>query len=107
MKLNYNMSSNLRDILIENAKKRQEMQDRKMASIPTMVKNLAETAINTVKIAATGESIKVSDEEANSRKNICNSCPFFNKAQERCNKCGCYMAIKTYLKASNCPIGKW
>ena len=31
----------------------------------------------------------------------------FDAEQERCRKCGCWVSIKTYLKAEKCPIGKW
>ena len=51
--------------------------------------------------------VKKKNEEADKRKAICDQCPFLNKNQDRCTKCGCYMAVKTYLRASNCPIGKW
>jgi hypothetical protein len=76
-------------------------------SVPRMVANLGGEIINNVKSVAAGNSLKTDDAEANNRKNICNSCEFFNKAQERCTKCGCFMAVKVYLKASHCPIGKW
>ena len=76
-------------------------------SLPTMAKNLAGEVAKTVRSVAAGNQLNADDSEANKRKAICNSCDFFNKAQERCTKCGCYMAVKVYLKASNCPIGKW
>jgi len=78
-----------------------------MPSIPQMAKNLGQDIFKTVKSVAAGNPINVDSQEANKRKNICNSCEFFNKAQERCLKCGCYMAVKAYVKASSCPIGKW
>ena len=92
----------LKRLLIANANK-----NNSMPSPIQMAKNLANTAVATVKSVATGNPINVSDDEANKRKNVCNGCQFFNKAQERCTKCGCYMAVKTYLKAATCPIGKW
>ena len=39
------------------------------------------------------------------RMAICQTCKFFNKV--RCTKCGCFMALKTTLKAASCPVGKW
>ena len=78
-----------------------------MPSIPQMAKNFGNDIIKNVKSVAAGNAINADQEEANKRKGICNSCEFFNKAQDRCTKCGCYMAVKVYLKASNCPIGKW
>ena len=76
-------------------------------SIPQMANNLKNDVIKTVKSVAAGNPVNTDTEESNKRKAICNSCSFFNKAQDRCTKCGCYMAVKVYLKASNCPIGKW
>ena len=46
-----------------------------------------------------------SKELLNERLSICQTCKFFTG--QRCLKCGCNMAIKTYLTASTCPIGKW
>jgi len=82
-------------------------QEEKMPSVIDMAKNLATTAVETIKTVAVGNSANLTQEEAQKRKNICNTCPSFNKSQERCTKCGCYMAIKTYLRAATCPLGKW
>ncbi len=72
-----------------------------------MAKNLGRDVVKTVQSVAAGNPINASDDEVSKRKSICNSCEFFNSAQDRCTKCGCYMAVKTYLKASHCPINKW
>ena len=103
LKLKTKMDRNkLKNILQSNANKQQQM-----PSTFQMAKNLASTALNTVKSVAVGQGFNVSQEEADKRKAICDQCPFLNKNQDRCTKCGCYMAVKTYLRASNCPIGKW
>jgi hypothetical protein len=78
-----------------------------MPSIPQMARNLGQDIVKTVKSVAAGNAINADSQEANQRKSICNTCEFFNKAQDRCTKCGCFMAVKVYIKASNCPIGKW
>lgn len=102
-KINTNMDKEkLKKLLIENANK-----NKTMPSPIQMAKNLAKTAVDTVKSVAAGNPINATSDVINNRKNICNSCQFFNKAQDRCTKCGCNMAIKTYLKAATCPIGKW
>jgi phosphoribosylamine-glycine ligase len=75
--------------------------------VQQMIKNLSNDVIKTVQHVAAGGDLKTEDTEALNRKKICNSCEFFNKAQERCTKCGCYMAVKVYLKAAHCPINKW
>jgi len=76
-------------------------------SLPQMAKNLGKDIIKNVKSIASGNPLNANDAEINKRKNICNTCEFFEKNQQRCLKCGCYMAVKTYLKSSKCPIGKW
>jgi len=38
---------------------------------------------------------------------ICKCCPELIQLTTTCKKCGCFMAVKTKLKASTCPIGKW
>jgi hypothetical protein len=82
----------------------------KKPQYPSMIqmgKNLGSDIIKNIKSISSGNPLSVSNETLNHRKSICNSCEFFDKGSERCVKCGCDMAIKTYLKASTCPIGKW
>ena len=38
---------------------------------------------------------------------ICLQCPHLNKKYVKCNKCGCFMKLKTTLQDAHCPIGKW
>jgi|2_EtaG_2_1085320.scaffolds.fasta_scaffold10283_4 hypothetical protein len=40
------------------------------------------------------------------RMRICSKCEFLKK-YTRCEKCGCFMKIKTRLAPVKCPIGKW
>jgi hypothetical protein len=93
----------------------QENQIQKLASstrssfpsVPQMAKNLGNDVIKAVQNIAAGNPVISNDSEANRKKSICNSCEFFNSQQDRCTKCGCYVAVKVYLKSSFCPIGKW
>ena len=39
------------------------------------------------------------------RISICKDCEFYNGS--RCEKCGCFMTIKTKLYNSYCPVNKW
>ena len=39
------------------------------------------------------------------RWDICKGCEFLNN--NKCDKCGCYMKVKTHIATSRCPIGKW
>lgn len=48
-----------------------------------------------------------SEETANKRMAICESCPKFLSSFKRCDICGCFMVIKTKLKDATCPDGLW
>lgn len=72
-----------------------------------MAKNLGTSIVRNMQSVVAGNGLRISDEEANHRLNICNSCEYFDQIQKRCKKCGCFMAVKTYLKAEKCPLGKW
>ena len=37
---------------------------------------------------------------------ICEGCEFLDK-NNRCEKCGCFMKVKTRVATVACPIGKW
>lgn len=78
-----------------------------LPSMTQMAKNVLGSLGRAVKSAATGQGVKVTQETAEARLAICRSCPFFRHADERCSKCGCYLAAKTYLRAEKCPVGKW
>lgn len=43
---------------------------------------------------------------SNERFEICKKCEFLING-ERCEKCGCYMPLKTKLPFMKCPEGKW
>lgn len=53
-----------------------------------------------------GEEITVPKEVAEKRYNICQSCPHLT-AIKTCEICLCSMKLKTKVKDSECPIGKW
>lgn len=80
---------------------------QQMPSVGSMAKNVVQSVVQNVQSVAAGNTLRITDQEANDRLNICKTCDFFNANQTRCNKCGCFMAIKTYLKAEKCPLGKW
>lgn len=102
------MDKNTLKRAIEESKIRSLQNSRKnFPSLPKMVSNLGGEIVNNIKSVASGQPLKADNDEALKRRNICEKCEFFNKAQQRCTKCGCYMAVKVYLKASHCPIGKW
>ena len=57
--------------------------------------------------ALSGNADKASEELADSRYEICKSCPEFIGLTKQCKKCGCFMNVKTKLKHADCPIHKW
>lgn len=43
----------------------------------------------------------------NQRYSICKTCPELIKLTKQCKRCGCFMAVKSKMKAASCPLGKW
>ena len=39
------------------------------------------------------------------RLSICQTCEHY--VRRRCQKCGCFMKLKTKLEHAKCPVGKW
>lgn len=85
----------------------QPSEELSLPSMTQMAKNVLGSLGKTIKAAASGQGVKVTQETAEARLAICRTCPFFRHTDERCSKCGCYMAVKTYLRAEKCPVGKW
>ena len=66
---------------------------------------------------ATQEEIRVTEEAKNlfwatpdqklERFNICQACDRWKASTRQCKECGCFMDIKTKIKGSKCPLGKW
>ena len=100
----------LKQRIQQQSKIRELSMSNKPLSMPStgqILKNVGGSIVRNVQSIASGNPLNVSDEEKNKRLNICRGCEFFDKVAERCSKCGCYMALKTYLKAEKCPVGKW
>lgn len=72
-----------------------------------MARNVGSSIVKNVVSVAKGNDLKISSEEAEKRLGICKTCQFFDKTSQKCSKCGCYLAVKTYLKAEHCPVHKW
>ena len=48
------------------------------------------------------------NQEARDRRfNICKECDRLFKPTRTCKECGCFMAMKTWLRLAECPLGKW
>lgn len=78
-----------------------------LPSMTRMAKNIAGSLARSAVSALKGQGIRISSEEAARRLALCGTCQFFRQTDKRCAKCGCFMAMKTYLRAERCPIGKW
>lgn len=53
------------------------------------------------------EHLKLTEDQRNARYDICKACDKFNETTTQCNVCHCFMAMKTYLPYSSCPLKKW
>ncbi len=71
--------------------------------------NLAHAVGSVVASAVRGEHVTVPHEEQDCRLAICHACEFWDPAQERCSKCGCFGQWKTWLASQKCPLNppKW
>jgi len=49
---------------------------------------------------------KVPQNIADERMEICKKCDNFN-ILKICNQCGCLLTLKTNIKDTECPIGRW
>ena len=49
----------------------------------------------------------VEEEVRSIRYSECLGCDKLFKPTRTCKACGCFMAMKTWLKEAECPIGKW
>lgn len=49
----------------------------------------------------------VSKDIRDARYDVCNGCERLFKPTKSCKECGCFMAMKTWLKDARCPLNKW
>jgi hypothetical protein len=95
---------------LEETRQRQLQSSNKKLSMPSasqMAKNFGRSVVNNAVSVAQGNDLRLTPEEANRRLSICRGCEFFEALSQRCSRCGCFLAVKTYLKAEKCPVGKW
>ena len=50
---------------------------------------------------------KIVSDDTEARWAECQTCEYFFKPTGTCKKCGCFLKLKTKIKAASCPIGKW
>lgn len=104
------MNSNYLKQRLSETRQSQLRSSNKQISMPSkgqMAKNIGKSIINNAVSVAQGNDLRLEQNEANKRLSICKQCQFFNSLSQRCSKCGCFLSVKTYLKAEKCPIGKW
>lgn len=71
------------------------------------MKGFAEFTGKQIKQASSGNSLFVDEETKSKRIETCNACDFYDKQQNRCRKCGCFMEHKVRFKDVQCPIKLW
>jgi hypothetical protein len=83
--------------------------EQKYPSIFQQATNAAQAVGAVVASAVRGEPVSVPQEEQDRRLAICHACEFWDAAQGRCSKCGCFGAWKTWLASQRCPLNppKW
>jgi hypothetical protein len=97
----------LKQKIQENKIKLLKSSNKKYPSAFQMAKNLGGDFLKNMKSVASGNALNVSTDVRDFRKSTCLACEFYDKQRDRCTKCGCNIAVKSYLRASSCPIGKW
>lgn len=75
---------------------------------PSLAKQAANALGSAARFVASGGAT-VSQEEFDRRRAICLACPSkrYVAAEDRCEACGCYLAIKPWGKSERCPEGHW
>jgi hypothetical protein len=103
------MDANYLKARLDQTRQRQLQSSNKpqMPSLGRMAVNATQSVIRNAASVAQGNSLKLDPAEANKRLSICQGCEYFSSGSQRCQKCGCFLSVKTYLKAEKCPVGKW
>jgi hypothetical protein len=82
-------------------------EEKEYPSLFEQGKNLAEFSFELIKRALMSEALLVSDEVQSQRMQICTSCEKYDKLQDRCVECGCFIQPKTRYALDSCPLHKW
>lgn len=54
-----------------------------------------------------GKNILASETVVEERLQQCESCLFFDPEFRQCNKCSCFVDVKSQLATETCPEGRW
>lgn len=103
------MDANYLKARLDQTRQRQLQSSNKpqMPSLGRMAISAAQSVIKNAASVAQGNALRLDPTDANKRLLICQGCEFFSSGSQRCQKCGCFLSVKTYLKAEKCPMGKW
>lgn len=80
------------------------VKEPKLPSIATMAGNITKAVAQDIK---QGMPRRSEEEAQKILKEICEPCEFYRASDQRCSKCGCFLATKTAWKSQSCPVGKW
>ena len=70
------------------------------------IKSAAGAVVAECGAALSGEAA-LDDATKAARLSTCEGCDYFIVADRRCQKCGCWMELKTAFRTATCPEGKW
>jgi hypothetical protein len=72
----------------------------------TLLEMAANAATAAGRFAASGGETVHSDVFA-ARMAQCRACPMHDATLNRCNDCGCFLALKAWLPSEICRLGRW
>jgi hypothetical protein len=72
-----------------------------------MIQDLTKTTANILYHLIKQGKALAPEEFAQKRINICENCEFLKRDLYQCDKCKCFMKVKTKFIAAKCPIDKW
>lgn len=82
-------------------------------SIANAIKLAAESAVGIVKTAIVEHKVMAKPETVAYRKSICEGtdktspCKFFDKNNNKCSLCKCFLGVKLHIAGVECPKGYW
>jgi len=84
------------------------------ARMPSLLKragNAGKALIRSINVVRAKQPLLATSDEAVRRLAICKACPMLDPTKVICThaNCGCYLKVKTYLRAEHCPLEnpKW
>ena len=86
--------------------------ENKYPSLIKQIKNIREFFHHSITYLVSEEyrghkKMIVSDKIYQERLSICNDCERYDKSNQRCMECGCFMVLKAKFDFEYCPLHKW